>query len=681
MRPSIPLGILLVVTLSRPGFSQGNRSVLQELLRAEDHRARTPEELSVLERALSSTDTVLLVRAVTALGRLERPELVPRILPLLDAVRPGVRAAAAQAVAQATQGYRRDSVAPRSTSWNALLRRLDSRIAVERDPPTRGMLALAIGRLPYRSAEEIDRARAWLLVLEPGLRGEALVDLARGMATLARLTGRRVPLGGEFFSRARAILARPDADPRAQRAMLGLLVAAQAVTSGELERSLQSADAQLRRIAVSGLARLDSAELRARLLQTAWGDSVAAVRYEALGAAARSSGTRACEAFVARARDSVAVVALRALDLLGEQCGADSLATLTLQAALARTDDWHAPAHALVSLARVLPAAAHAALPQALADRIWQQRMYAARAAALLRDTISLRRLAEDSVANVREAALAGLHEVTGHTDDARYRAALGAADYQLVLTAARLLAGTPEPVPATEALVTALERITRQRRETSRDPRIAVLVRLRELGSVELAPRLVPLLHDFDPVIADSVAILLNGWTGRVLLPSPRPLEPDAVLLSELPALRGARLRFTMASGKSFEVALLTDAAPLTVLHIARLVAHGYYNGLSFHRVVPNFVIQGGSPDANEYAGQPEFMRDELGHLSHERGTLGISTRGRDTGDAQLFINLQDNPRLDYDYTVWGRIVSGMDVVDTVNEGEVIRRVEIRSR
>ena len=135
------------------------------------------------------------------------------------------------------------------------------------------------------------------------------------------------------------------------------------------------------------------------------------------------------------------------------------------------------------------------------------------------------------------------------------------------------------------------------------------------------------------------------------------------------------------MAPGKSFEVALLADAAPLTVLRVARLAARGYYNGLSFHRVVPNFVIQGGSPGANEYAGQPEFMRDELGHPSQERGTLGISTRGRDTGDAQLFINLQDNPRLDYDYTVWGRVVSGMDVVDAVDEGEVIRRVEIRSR
>src|SRR5438067_1354390 len=76
------------------------------------------------------------------------------------------------------------------------------------------------------------------------------------------------------------------------------------------------------------------------------------------------------------------------------------------------------------------------------------------------------------------------------------------------------------------------------------------------------------------------------------------------------------------------------------------------YYDGLTFHRVLPNFVIQGGSPGANEYVGDGPFMRDEVGR-SNTRGTVGISTRGRDTGDAQIFINLVDNQRLDHEYTV----------------------------
>jgi cyclophilin family peptidyl-prolyl cis-trans isomerase len=103
-----------------------------------------------------------------------------------------------------------------------------------------------------------------------------------------------------------------------------------------------------------------------------------------------------------------------------------------------------------------------------------------------------------------------------------------------------------------------------------------------------------------------------------------------------------------------------------------------GYYDGLDMHRVVPNFVVQGGSPGANEYAGDGAFMRDELGLVSNVRGTLGVSTRGRDTGDAQFFINLLDNPRLDHDYTVFAQVAAGMDVVDRLLEGDVIERVEV---
>jgi cyclophilin family peptidyl-prolyl cis-trans isomerase len=70
--------------------------------------------------------------------------------------------------------------------------------------------------------------------------------------------------------------------------------------------------------------------------------------------------------------------------------------------------------------------------------------------------------------------------------------------------------------------------------------------------------------------------------------------------------------------------------------------------------------------------------MRDEVGLPSHLRGTLGISTRGRDTGDAQLFVNLTDNFRLDHDYTVFGEIIQGREVAEGVIEGDVIERVDV---
>jgi cyclophilin family peptidyl-prolyl cis-trans isomerase len=131
-------------------------------------------------------------------------------------------------------------------------------------------------------------------------------------------------------------------------------------------------------------------------------------------------------------------------------------------------------------------------------------------------------------------------------------------------------------------------------------------------------------------------------------------------------------------SGGGSFDLDLDADQASMTVARVIGLIRTRYYDGLTFHRVVPNFVIQGGSPGMNEYVGDGPFMRDELGLAHHARGTVGISTRGRDTGDAQWFVNLVDNYRLDHDYTVFATIVRGMDVVDRILEGDAIATVRV---
>jgi cyclophilin family peptidyl-prolyl cis-trans isomerase len=663
MRPGFPLGILLLAALAAPLASQGNRPLLERILLAEDHRAASAAELEVLLGSLESRDPQVLRRGIRALGRLERPALAEPILPLLSHPLPAVRAEAAQAVAQAAQGLRGDSSFPRRHPWNALVAALGERVSREQDPAVKGILALSLGRLPYTAPQEIVQARQWLLSLAADLEGEPLVNVARGMETLVRLTVRRLPLPGEFSARLAQLARDERLSPRARRSALGALLLAQAADSLTLSAAARSDDPLLRRLAPSG----------------GLADPSPLVRYEALRVRARGAGKPACAAALAAARDSVPMVSLLALDLLGTTCPGDSVAVALVVARLQdQASDWHPAAHALLSLARLAPDRAAAGLASAASSRAWQLRMYAARAARVLHDTTLLRRQAADSVANVREAALAALHELVGHSADSLYRAALGAGDYQLVLTAANALAGSPEREPAARALLMALDRITRERKETSRDPRVALLVRLRELGSRVLAPQLDPYLRDFDPAVADSTAALLTGWTGHPQRATPARIAPPKVSLAEIERLRGKRIRFTIAKGGAFEVEPLLDDAPVSVLRVTRLVERGYYGGLSFHRVVPNFVIQGGSPGANEYAGDALFMRDELGPLSHERGRLGISTRGRDTGDGQLFINLVDNPRLDYDYTVWGRVVAGMEVVDGILEGDLILRAEL---
>ena len=202
-------------------------------------------------------------------------------------------------------------------------------------------------------------------------------------------------------------------------------------------------------------------------------------------------------------------------------------------------------------------------------------------------------------------------------------------------------------------------------------------MTRLVEKGSAPDADRVSPYLRDFNPRVAELAAKAILQWTGvaRDVDPQVRaPAAPDAAALEKV---RRQRLRITMAGGGVIEMRLLADEASATVLRVTQLAARGYYNGLTFHRVEPTFVLQGGSPGANEYMGDGPYMRDEPG-VAHNRGTVGISTRGRDTGDAQLFVNLVDSPRLDHAYTVFAVVERGMDVADRVLEGDVMTRVEL---
>ncbi len=671
MRPFWPLGIALVA-LPVPRLAAQERRVLPgEILRAEDRRP-LGGELELLLRGLTSREAPVRARAARAVGRLERPALAERLVPLLADSSLDVRAAGAEALAQAAQGFRGDSSpGRRGAGWPAISRLLGERAVSEGNPRVLGMLALSLGRLPYIAPEEVAIAAERLLSLSRRV-AEAegpLLEVTRGMEMLVRATSRRSPPGGVLLARLGELARRETGDPRVRRRALAALLAVRSIDSATRESAARSPDAETRRLAALAGASLSD-------------DSIPSVRLEALRVLARAGGTAGCGRLRRAVDDSVLAVALIGVDLLGAACATDSAAVRRLEELTgAPGGSWHRRAHALVSLARAGPARAGPAVAAAAGAPVWQTRMYAARAALLRGDTALLRRLARDRAPNVAEAAIAGLQELTGRGADSLYLAALAVPDYQLVLTAARALGGTPDRGTAVPALLAALERITTERRETSRDPRIALLTRLRQLGDSTLAPRLRRYLRDFDPAVAESAAALLSGWGGSPARPEPRRLEPEAVSLAQAEALRGRLLRFTMASGRSFDVELLVDQAPVTVARIAALARRGYYDGRTAHRVVPNFVIQGGSPGANEYAGDSLFIRDELGARSHERGTLGVSTRGRDTGDGQFFINLVDNPRLDYEYTVWGRVVSGMEVVDVLQEGDTIRRVRIRAR
>ena len=420
------------------------------------------------------------------------------------------------------------------------------------------------------------------------------------------------------------------------------------------------------------------------------------VRYEALRAwARREAEAHGCGPLVDGLADDSMHVVLAATDLLGEHCPTDSAITdrLTAEARTPPPLAWHREAHAFVALARRSPERARLAMPAFVSHPTPHVRKYAARAAAVLDDVTALQRLAVDEDDNVAEVALPPLRRLLGRESDPVFIAALNrrartggrhqyAYPYQVFRTAAIELKGATGSAAIRKALVAALQRATADNHETSRDVRLALIERIEELGSAELTSAFTPLLRDIDPAVAGVAADTIGRWTGKRPQVAPQPARRP--LLADPSESRSLGAVIVLGSGRRFQIAF-ADEAPLARMRFVQLARSGYYNGLTFHRVEPNFVIQGGSPNAHEYVGDRSFMRDELGLGTHRRGAIGISTRGRDTGDAQIFVNLVDNPRLDHEYTVFAYVQRGasdhMEIVDSILEGEVITRVEIIQR
>ena len=106
-------------------------------------------------------------------------------------------------------------------------------------------------------------------------------------------------------------------------------------------------------------------------------------------------------------------------------------------------------------------------------------------------------------------------------------------------------------------------------------------------------------------------------------------------------------------------------------------LVTAGYYNGKAFHRMVPNFVVQGGCPRGDGYGGMPWTLRTEIGRKLFTAGSVGLASAGRDTESCQFFITHSAAPHLDGRYTRFGEVLEGMDVLWRLQVGDVMSMVE----
>lgn len=147
----------------------------------------------------------------------------------------------------------------------------------------------------------------------------------------------------------------------------------------------------------------------------------------------------------------------------------------------------------------------------------------------------------------------------------------------------------------------------------------------------------------------------------------------PDRQTLGELPR----RARLETARG-TVEIELYADASPTSVQRFAELARAGFFDTLTFHRVVPGFVVQGGDPRGDGYGGPDWWQRCEDSPLAYERGTVGMALAGRDTGGSQFFITLGPQHHLDGRYTVFGRVVSGLEHVEALQVGDAMGAVTL---
>jgi len=134
-----------------------------------------------------------------------------------------------------------------------------------------------------------------------------------------------------------------------------------------------------------------------------------------------------------------------------------------------------------------------------------------------------------------------------------------------------------------------------------------------------------------------------------------------------------------TLGNGKQIRIEFFPEDAPKTVENFVTLARKGFYNGLSFHRVVPDFVVQGGCPKGDGTGGPGYQVKAEFNKQKHVRGSVAMArSQHPDSAGSQFYITYGATPHLDNNYTVFGKVVAGMEEVDRIKQGDRMTTVAI---
>ncbi|AKF11450.1 Peptidyl-prolyl cis-trans isomerase [Sandaracinus amylolyticus] len=685
---------------SAPSSSEPSRSVL---LAEADARRLSP----TLTAALASPDAETRAASTLSLGRLHDPAAFPLLARALRDPAPEVRDAASLGVGAL------EDAAPDAASA-ALL----GALATEADPAIRAHQLFDLGRLatdealaalPAALASEhpVEREAACLGLANAALRGR-VPD-----ASLLRRAATRIP--DDASSRVRLACAHalsrvaPAPDPADATAI-----------GDELARGLDDADADVRAMSARALARHPGSSLARLTAATEDPDWTVAVH--ALRALARRAHADHAEpAYAAQIRalldrllasGDVAPgpplhVFLTALDVPAPMArhgaihtvAADALARLAaVPPDVPATRDRglaHCAVARLVDLGRGWPARVDTCGLEQVADH--ERQVLAAEVLTAVEGSeaqrgVYLQRLLRHEHARVRQAAVTGMgaldtrealaallatlrdDEDAGVTN-AALEALRAAGSRRASRLAAMVLAGdtADDGWPAAAVLAALRTALARVRAADDLEGLVTWIATARELSARELASDARPLARHANLAVRRAALELLAE--AGVAPPDGEPAAPPRPL--DAPSIAAAPQGRVVLDTDRGEVVieLWTDRAPTTVARFVELVRAGFYDGLTFHRVVPAFVVQGGDPRGDGYGGPGWSQRCEDHRATYDRGVVGMALAGRDTGGSQFFITHSPQPHLDARYTAFGRVTSGMDAVDRIQPGDHIRR------
>jgi HEAT repeat protein/cyclophilin family peptidyl-prolyl cis-trans isomerase len=315
-------------------------------------------------------------------------------------------------------------------------------------------------------------------------------------------------------------------------------------------------------------------------------------------------------------------------------------------------------------------------------DSHWSVRAALAEALSAVEAEVALPRLhamLEDADQRVIPAVLASLVRLGDPAVGPVLLERLGHSDVVVRAAAARHLGelGRREAVPA---LVEAY-------RGAAGDPtylaRAAILEALATFGDQAARETLMEGLDDPDWAVRIQSVDLLRQQDpgsdyGARIRPAPGRREPAAYDLPVLVSPPFSPHVYLETEQGTIQIELAVLDAPMTCDNFIALARAGFFNGLQFHRVVPNFVVQDGDPRGDGEGGPGYTIRDELNERPYLRGTVGMALDWRDTGGSQFFITHSPQPHLDARYTVFGRVIAGMDVVDRLRRWDRIERVRV---